>query len=96
MVSLIGWIVTIGSCEDFNSKIVDEPGFVETTHNDSGICEDDFSPEVLIVLVSIEGCCLCRPEIAYGGKGGLNDILRERRGKGCSSSMMTNLFYDQK
>ena len=54
MVSLIGWIVTMGSCEDSISTTVDKPGFVEKTCVDSGIWEYDASPEVLIVQVSVE------------------------------------------
>ena len=61
MVSVIGWIVTTGSYEDSVSITVDEPGFVETNCADSGICEDDVAPKVLIVLVSVERCHLCRP-----------------------------------
>ena len=48
----------MGSCEDFVSTTIDEIGFVETTCADSGICEDDVAPEVLIVLFSIEQCRL--------------------------------------
>ena len=78
MVSLIGWIVTIGSCEDYVLTIVDEPGFVETTRDESGICDDDVAPEVLILLVLVERYRLCRPKMASGGKGGLSAILHER------------------
>ena len=81
MVSIIGWIMTTGSFEDSISTIVDEQGFVETTCVESGICEDDVTPEVLIVLVSVERCLRHRPEVAYSGKGGFNSSLRERRGK---------------
>ena len=82
--------MTTGSCKDSILTTVDEPKFIETTRNDSSICEDDVAPEVLIVLVSVERCHLRRPEVTSGGKGGFNDILQERRGKGCSSSTMKN------
>ena len=88
--------MTTSSYEDFVSTIVDKPGFVETTCADSGIWEDDASPEVLMVLVSVERCRLHRPEEASGGKGGFNASLRKRRGNGFSSSTITDLFYDQK
>ena len=90
MVSLIGWIVTTGSCEDSVSKIIDELGLVETTPNNLGICEDDVTPKVQIVLVSVERCRLSRPEMDSCGKAGLIVILRERWGNGCSSSMITD------
>ena len=96
MVSLIGWIVTTGSCEDSVSKIVDEPGCVETTCAYSSIWEDDASPYVLTVLVSVERCRLHRQEVTFGGKCGFNASLREQRGKGLYSSKMIDLFYDQK
>ena len=54
MVTLIGWIVTTDNGDDFVSTTVDEIGFVETTCADSGIWEDDASPEVPIVLVLVE------------------------------------------
>ena len=77
MVSLIGWIMTTGSCEYSVSTTIDELGFVETNQDDSGICEDDVTPEVLIVLVSVELCRLRRPEMASSDKGGLSAILLE-------------------
>ena len=95
MVSLIGWIMTTGSCENSVSTTVDEPGFVETTCVDSGICEDDVAPEILIVLVLVERCLLRRPEVAFGGKDGFSVVLCERWEKGCYYSTLTNLFYDQ-
>ena len=70
--------------------IVDKLGCVETTQDNSGICDEDDAQEVLMVLDSVERGRLRRPEMASGGKGGLSAILRERRGKGCSSSMMTD------
>ena len=54
MVSLIGWIVTTGNCEDFVSRTVDELGIVETTCAKSTVWEDYSSPEVLMVLVLVE------------------------------------------
>ena len=88
MVSLIGWIVTTSSSEDFVSTTLDEPSFVETTCANSGICEDDVAPEVLVLLVLVERCFLHLPEMASGGKGGLSYILYKIWGKGCSSSMI--------
>ena len=82
MVSLIGWIVTTCSCEDSVSTIVEKPIFVEKTCSDSGICEYDSSPEVLMVLVSVEQCRLHRLEVTSGGKGGFNANFHERRGNG--------------
>ena len=49
-----------------------------------------------MLLVSVELRRLCQPEGAFRGKGGFNASLRERWGKGFSSSTMTDLFYDQK
>ena len=77
MVSLIGWIVTMGSYEDFVSTTVHEPGFFETIRDDSHICEDDVAPEVLIVLFSVEKCHLRRTGVNSGGKGGFNANLCE-------------------
>ena len=88
--------MTTGSCEDSNSKNLDEPRFVETTRDDSGICEDDVAPKVLIVLVLVEQCRLRRPEMVSDGKGGFSAIIRELRGKGCSYFTMIDLLYDQK
>ena len=85
-----------GRCEDSISTTVDEPGFVETTCADYGICEDDASLEVLMVLVSIERCQLCQPEVTSGVKGCFNAILHERQGKGFYFSMMNDLFYEKK
>ena len=56
MVSLIGWIVTTGSCEDFVLIIVDEPEFIKMTRDDSIIWDEDVALEVLMVLVSVEQC----------------------------------------
>ena len=86
----------MGSYEDSISTTLYKPGFVETTCADSGIWEDDASLEVLMVLVSIERCHLHHLEVTSSGKGGFNASLRERRGKGFSSSTMNDLFYDQK
>ena len=96
MVSLIGWIVTTCSYEDSVSTTVDEPGFVETNCGDFGICEYDASLEVLMVLVLVEWCRFRWPEVTFGVKGGLSAILCKRRGKGCSSSTTTDLFYEKK
>ena len=88
--------MTTGSFEDSISTTVDELVFVETTCVNSGIWEDDASPEVLMVLVLVERCRLRHTEVAFGGKGGFNASLHERRGKGFYSSTMTYLFHDQK
>ena len=92
MVSLIGWIVTRASYEDSVLTTVYELGFVETTCANSSIQENDISPEVQILLDSTDHDRLCLPEVTSGGKDGFKDNLRERRGKGFCSSMITDLF----
>ena len=71
----------MGSCEDFVLTTVDEPGCVQTTLPNSGLWEDDVSPEVLVVLDLVECCRLCRLGVTSGGKGGFNANIRERWGK---------------
>ena len=92
MVLAIDWIVTMGSCEDFVSTTVDEPVCVETTWANFGLLKDDVSPEVRIVLDSVDRDRLRLPEVNSGGKGGFKDNLCERWGKGFCSSTITDLF----
>ena len=77
MVSLIGCVVSTGSYEESISMTVDKPGCVETTWDDSGRCDEDDAPEVLMVLDSLERGHLRRLEMASSGKGGLSAILCE-------------------
>ena len=93
MVSLIGSIVTMDSFEDSVLTIVDEPVCVEKTSANSGLWENDVSPEVRIVLDSADRDRLRLPEVTSGGKGGFKANLHEKRGVGLFSFTITDLFY---
>ena len=89
---MIGWIMTTSSYEDSVSTTVGKPGFLETTCAKSIIWEDDASPEVLMVLVSVDCDRLCLPEVTSSGKGSFKANLRKRRGIGIFYSTITDLF----